>query len=178
MLITPPPAEESTPEPIHITPPPVEEQAPEPVLITPPPAEESTPEPILITPPPVEEQAPPPLEPMPIPVPDAPTMVMHPVQSQGDDGTFRPEPTLKVAALTSAVTDIGLGVDLAAVAEEVAAGTKIHVADGDVELESLMPVIEAAVRKVTAEAVERVVWEVVPDLAERLIREHLSKRSP
>ncbi len=38
-----------------------------------------------------------------------------------------------------------------------------------------MPAIEAAVRKVTAEVVERVVWEVVPDLAERLIREKLAE---
>ena len=43
------------------------------------------------------------------------------------------------------------------------------------DLESLMPAIEAAVRKVTAEVVERVVWEVVPDLAERLIREKLAE---
>lgn len=124
--------------------------------------------------------APPPLEVpelAPIPVPEAPTMVMRALCDETEDEPYKPEPTLSVPALTSAVTDLGLGIDLGAIAENVSAGSgKISVADGEVDLDALMPVIEAAVRKVTEEVVERVVWEVVPDLAERLIREHLNNR--
>ena len=129
---------------------------------------------------PKSDFAPPPLEVpelKPIPVPEAPTMVMRALGNDLDDEPYNPEPTHSVPALTSPVTDLGLGIDLGAIAEGVSADAgKISVADGEVDMDALMPVIEAAVRKVTAEVVERVVWEVVPDLAERLIREHLSNR--
>jgi hypothetical protein len=35
--------------------------------------------------------------------------------------------------------------------------------------------IESAVRKITQETIERIVWEVVPELAEVMIRERLDK---
>lgn len=195
-LITPPPAELVAP--VLIPPPPEEQVAPA-AIITPPPPEPEAPAPVLITAPPEQDQAPvlpdfdaptvidvepaaaqsapPPLdipEILPIPVPEAPTMVVRTVQ----DEPYRPEPTHSVPALTLPVTDLGLGIDLAGVSEDLSSDSgKIELADGEIDLDALMPVIEAAVRKVTAEVVERVVWEVVPDLAERLIREHLKSRS-
>jgi hypothetical protein len=130
--------------------------------------------------PPATDFAPPPLEVpelAPIPVPEAPTMVMRTLETGSDDEPYHPEPTHSVPALTSPVTDLGLGIDLGSIAESATAVSgKLSVADGEVDMDALMPVIEAAVRKVTAEVVERVVWEVVPDLAERLIREHLNNR--
>lgn len=114
----------------------------------------------------------------PIPAPDAPTMVVRSVQTEDDEQPYQPEPTHSLPALTAPVTDLGLGIDLGSIAEESSQqADTIQISDGEVDVETLMPVIEAAVRKVTAEVVERVVWEVVPDLAERLIREHLNNRN-
>ncbi len=198
-LITPPPESSEAPEPALITPPPADSEFP-PALITPPPEDFEAPaavaepqEPSLVPdfdapavtdpePAPTELDVPPALEVpelAPIPAPDAPTMVVRSVQTDGDDEPYQPEPTHSLPALTAPVTDLGLGIDLGSIAPDAAhAAEKVKIADGEVDVEALMPVIEAAVRKVTAEVVERVVWEVVPDLAERLIREHLNKQNP
>ena len=142
------------------------------VMDLPPPASDFATEAAELTPPALDVP-----ELAPIPVPEAPTMVMHALTNEAEDEPYKPEPTHSVPALTSPVTDLGLGIDLGSIAEGVSAGAgKLSVADGEVDMDALMPVIEAAVRKVTAEVVERVVWEVVPDLAERLIREHLNNR--
>jgi hypothetical protein len=142
------------------------------VMDLPPPASDFETEAAELTPPALEVP-----ELAPIPVPEAPTMVMHALTNEAEDEPYKPEPTHSVPALTSPVTDLGLGIDLGSIAEGVSAGAgKLSMADGEVDMDALMPVIEAAVRKVTAEVVERVVWEVVPDLAERLIREHLNNR--
>jgi CheY-like chemotaxis protein len=193
-LITPAPEEAETPAPALITEPPVSEDLAATQFEDMVPAVDPSPiitEPIAATvmdlapdnthlAPLEPDFVPPPLEVpelAPIPVPEAPTMVMRSLSHDVEDEPYKPEPTHSVPALTSPITDLGLGIDLGAIAEGVSAGSgKISVADGEVDLDALMPVIEAAVRKVTQEVVERVVWEVVPDLAERLIREHLNNR--
>lgn len=195
-LITPPPESFEAPAPALITPPPEDEgfappiSAPVPEVIQAPAASADEAEAPLVPDfdspavtdseaAPTEIEMPPALavpELAPIPVPDAPTMVVRSVQTE-DDEIYQPEPTHSLPALTDPVTDLGLGIDLGSIAPESAKSSdKITISDGEVDVEALMPVIEAAVRKVTAEVVERVVWEVVPDLAERLIREHLSNR--
>ncbi len=198
-LITPPVETTTAPEPALITPPPAETDFP-PALITPAPDEFESPmataddqeaplvpdfdTPAVTEPDPAatELDMPPSLEVpelAPIPAPDAPTMVVRSVQTDEDDEPYQPEPTHSIPALTAPVTDLGLGIDLGSIAPDTTStAEKINIADGEVDVEALMPVIEAAVRKVTAEVVERVVWEVVPDLAERLIREHLNKQNP
>ncbi len=195
-LITPPADSFDAPEPALITPPPAETDFP-PALITPAPDDFEAPEvaaisqpeslvpdfdaPAVTDPEPATDvEMPPSLEVpelAPIPAPDAPTMVVRSVQTDTDDEPYQPEPTHSVPALTAPVTDLGLGIDLGSIAPENTGSDKIKIADGEVDVEALMPVIEAAVRKVTEEVVERVVWEVVPDLAERLIREHLNNRN-
>jgi|MDSW01.2.fsa_nt_gb CheY-like chemotaxis protein len=194
-LITPPPESFEAPAPALITPPPENNDfppaitAPAPEDIDAPVRAEQAEAPLVpdfdspaVTEPehaPTELEMPPSLEVpelAPIPAPDAPTMVVRSVQAEDDD-FYQPEPTHSLPALTDPVADLGLGIDLGSIEPEGTKSTdKITIADGEVDVEALMPVIEAAVRKVTAEVVERVVWEVVPDLAERLIREHLNNR--
>ncbi|MEC9465311.1 MAG: response regulator [Myxococcota bacterium] len=110
-----------------------------------------------------------------IPAPEAPTMMVRAITDEPaapPEPAFRPEPTQSVPALISQVPDLGIDFDLDSDDDdEPSAESPVDLND----LETLMPAIEAAVRKVTAEVVERVVWEVVPDLAERLIREKLAE---
>ena len=44
-------------------------------------------------------------------------------------------------------------------------------------LASIMPAIEDMVKKYCAESVEKVAWEVIPDLAENLINKEIEKIS-
>ena len=48
----------------------------------------------------------------------------------------------------------------------------------ELDEEQLMPLVEAAVRKIAMESIESVVWEVVPQICELIIRERLSEINP
>ncbi|MEE2959134.1 MAG: response regulator [Myxococcota bacterium] len=48
----------------------------------------------------------------------------------------------------------------------------------ELDEEQLMPLVEAAVKKIAQESIESVVWEVVPQICELIIRERLSEINP
>jgi hypothetical protein len=165
-----PPVAGDAPPPLEFSPP---VEANEPPAVEPlPPAPDPEPAPMLEAED-IEEVAPPVAAA--IPAPEAPTMMVRAISPEpraaGTEETFRPEPTLSMPALISQVPDLGINFDLDSDDEDEGGTSPVDLND----LEALMPAIEAAVRKVTAEVVERVVWEVVPDLAERLIREKLAE---
>ena len=172
-----PPVAGDAPPPIEFAPP-VEAHEPPAVEPIPPAPEFDEAEPPLLEADAIEEiedDVPP--TPVSIPAPEAPTMMVRAINPEpavpaAEPEAFRPEPTLSVPAMISEVPDLGINFDLDS--EDSEAGDEAAPVDLT-DLESLMPAIEAAVRKVTAEVVERVVWEVVPDLAERLIREKLAE---
>jgi len=168
-----PPVQSDVPPPIEFAPP-VEAHEPPAVEPIPPAPDEDTAQPPLLEPEAVEEVKEPTVVQAGIPAPEAPTMMVRALSAEPTPPveTFTPEPTLSLPALISQVPDLGINFDLDSDEEE--ASTEAAPVDLT-DLESLMPAIEAAVRKVTAEVVERVVWEVVPDLAERLIREKLAE---
>ncbi|MBI2892081.1 MAG: response regulator [Deltaproteobacteria bacterium] len=119
-------------------------------------------------PPPIRPVAPASGPPRPAAIPAA---ILTPPPSPAVLTSDAPKPAPKTLPLMPAAEPTAATLDLAIDAVDRAAATALSKAQGL----GLTPEQSAAVVKLTREVVERVVWEVVPDLAETLIKEEIQR---